>query len=720
MSAISFIHKNLAVTNLQDTSVVTSDIDGISSSPERNVETVKIARRDGESPISSDYKKRPITLSGRIHADTSTLLRTKLDVIKRDVAGRGTLVVQIDGSTARRYTVEVINFIVNEQVYNLTWVPYTLVMEAMDSPFGEEETSLVLYTIDANSSNISQNSAIDGSAEPNVDMQLMVGTPGTLQAIEIQNITTNTALEIARTFDPNDVIQVKTGQQYVGLNGSPVKFDGNVVRFDTGPNDWRINFRTTDSFILAVEQKIQNSERYVFGTIRLAQSFSLSATTIIAQVDVMLSKLGNPPNARVAIQNDKGLPTPEPNGTDIIGAAVTAPVSESASFVPVTFSTSAELTAGLYWIVVTVGDNTSAGGGDINNGYYWKGSTQGPYAAPNNASRRSGVSTPWVPDTGYDHAFRIFKWQVGDTLSDTSENTITENFDTTTYKDVANTSAAWSGFGGLSIVDNKGANFAQSLSYLTTTRLVAAEVMVQASDLPKSGTISYAMRPNATAPFTTIAKNTWHPFTAADMSNLLNGAMQFQVMLSTFSGNQDNWPFVDWLSMAYKPAAITGGDDQLAQSFMVGVTGYSLGSMDMMLKKLGTISGNVTLEIQADSAGAPSGTPITNGSATIPGSSIPSSFSWVGAVFASAPALTANTKYWIVLKPAASFGSDNFLLWRASGNSLVSGQQYKYKIGAAAWSDSTVTTYDLLYRAKKGSGTGFTVDIDVTYKKRWK
>src|SRR5690348_7289870 len=100
MAAITFTNAVTgAVTNLLDTTVLTSAVQGIESTPTKNIHTVKLTAGDGEKVVSTDYNTRPITLEGTIRCDTSTALRTKLENLTRDVSGKGYLDVTFEGGS---------------------------------------------------------------------------------------------------------------------------------------------------------------------------------------------------------------------------------------------------------------------------------------------------------------------------------------------------------------------------------------------------------------------------------------------------------------------------------------------------------------------------------------------------------------------------------------------------------------------------------------------
>lgn len=438
MASIVFTQIGTGVSSsLLGAIVTTRRINGIESSPDKNFNTVKIARRDGEKKVSDDYAPRKITIEGSFNSPDATAFRTNMDAYKRDVSGPGYLDVTFDGANTRRYYVEVQNWVFTNDHYTLTTIPFALNLIAMDPPFGEDINSTPLYSATDTNAAVNQTSTLGGSAEPAVDLQITMKDPGTLEAIEVKNTTTATSTTVYAPFTRNDVLQIKTAQPFVGLNGQPVKFDGNVVRFDPGQNNWLINYTTSDSYVLSDGQLMQNSDKMIFGTICMAQKIQVTSSMVIGRLDLMLSKTGTPPTPQVRIYAGNILdPTSTPLATQ---SSVTSPISEAASFIPVEFPSNVTLAAGYYWIVVACGTGAAMGSGDINNGYLWKGSTLNPYAA-GNAARCEIITNTVINYPTYDFAFRLYEAQVGDSFALADGDTINETFTSITYRDFDNTS----------------------------------------------------------------------------------------------------------------------------------------------------------------------------------------------------------------------------------------------------------------------------------------
>ncbi|PIZ48155.1 hypothetical protein COY32_00475, partial [candidate division WWE3 bacterium CG_4_10_14_0_2_um_filter_41_14] len=109
-----------------------------------------------------------------------------------------------------------------------------------------------------------------------------------------------------------------------------------------------------------------------------------------------------------------------------------------------------------------------------------------------------------------------------------------------------------------------------------------------------------------------------------------------------------------------------------AQGIQVPST-TSVGTVRLWMKKVGSPTNYLRVELQTDSSGTPSNTPVTNGTSTcIAQSTLSTSSSWVGFKFATAPSLSASTQYHIVAKAftdsgctteQSSFNQTNYTRW---------------------------------------------------------
>ncbi len=143
-----------------------------------------------------------------------------------------------------------------------------------------------------------------------------------------------------------------------------------------------------------------------------------------------------------------------------------------------------------------------------------------------------------------------------------------------------------------------------------------------------------------------------------------------------------------------------GTETAQAQSFQL-LAAAKIKGLEVYLKKAIGTPGNITVRIETNNAGVPSGTLAdANLSATITAFTT-STYGWITVEFASASAaaLAASTTYWIVLKIAAG-PNDNNYTWGADGSSPTysSGNMAASTDGGATW--TAVATADALFRIK--------------------
>lgn len=158
-----------------------------------------------------------------------------------------------------------------------------------------------------------------------------------------------------------------------------------------------------------------------------------------------------------------------------------------------------------------------------------------------------------------------------------------------------------------------------------------------------------------------------------------------------------------------------------AQSFTIPYTDGTFKGIDLEIARLGT-PGNITVRIETDSNGSPSGT-LVDANATISGSystfGIGTSVAVVAFDFSTIFSLTANTKYWIVVKAAATLdGSNQYYLHPGTNYpkgvfkySTNSGSSYSvYQASPASFA------FALKYGGLKGTST---IQHTVTYTKTY-
>lgn len=116
----------------------------------------------------------------------------------------------------------------------------------------------------------------------------------------------------------------------------------------------------------------------------------------------------------------------------------------------------------------------------------------------------------------------------------------------------------------------------------------------------------------------------------------------------------------------------SAANERRAQGFKVPVS-RMVGRVNLWLKTSGTPTDNLTLRIETDSSGLPSGTVVTNAvSKPVAGSGVGASYGWVAFDFDPSvplPQLTAGAQYHLVLTRSGAVDGANYYVWGADQSS---------------------------------------------------
>jgi len=150
----------------------------------------------------------------------------------------------------------------------------------------------------------------------------------------------------------------------------------------------------------------------------------------------------------------------------------------------------------------------------------------------------------------------------------------------------------------------------------------------------------------------------------------------------------------------------SAANERRSQGFTLSLT-RPVGGVILWLKTTGAPTDNLTVQIQTNSGGKPSGTTVTNGtSSVVLGSKVGASYGWVAFSFSTPPRLTAGTQYHLVLKRSGSVSGTDYYVWGADQSSPG------YSDGAASvYSGSWLATSPAMDHAFRAGS--FTVDVYV-------
>jgi hypothetical protein len=156
--------------------------------------------------------------------------------------------------------------------------------------------------------------------------------------------------------------------------------------------------------------------------------------------------------------------------------------------------------------------------------------------------------------------------------------------------------------------------------------------------------------------------------------------------------------------------------DKIAQGVQVA-SNTTTKAVRLYMRKIGTPTGTMTLRIETDSSGEPSGTLVNaNATTTVAESSLGTDWGWVTFTFSSTFTLTASTQYWVVLSTNRSASAANYVMLGAdnTGAAYLDGEA-QYETSSTWYTE--VTNTDLLFQVMAdGSAFDLFVDSRVAYK----
>lgn len=142
-------------------------------------------------------------------------------------------------------------------------------------------------------------------------------------------------------------------------------------------------------------------------------------------------------------------------------------------------------------------------------------------------------------------------------------------------------------------------------------------------------------------------------------------------------------------------------------------SGVRLTSLLFYNASQGTANEDIQVRIETDSAGEPSGTPVTNGTTTIKASDVSTEqFTELSAVFATPPSITSGTDYHIVVQQA---GGDKDNYWQVRANTPGGYSQGNILTSTDSGTTWTTTTDDAWFKVFGGIASNFQVTMNLDY-----
>lgn len=147
--------------------------------------------------------------------------------------------------------------------------------------------------------------------------------------------------------------------------------------------------------------------------------------------------------------------------------------------------------------------------------------------------------------------------------------------------------------------------------------------------------------------------------------------------------------------------ATSSSNRSIAQSFQVS-SSSPLTSVTFYLKKTGYLA-DPTIKIVPDVSGSPSNSTVL-ATATLTGSTVTTSYGWVGVSFPTPPSLTVGSTYWIVID-SSSANVSNYLTIGATSGTYSSGAIKVGTLSGNTWSATSPSTLDMYFNIFLGGNT---------------
>ncbi len=137
----------------------------------------------------------------------------------------------------------------------------------------------------------------------------------------------------------------------------------------------------------------------------------------------------------------------------------------------------------------------------------------------------------------------------------------------------------------------------------------------------------------------------------------------------------------------------TAANTNIAQGFKCN-TANTVTKVRLWLNKVGSPTGNITISIETDNGGVPSGSSVTNGdSNNFDVTTLATTYGWAKFTFATNPTLVVGTQYHIVLKSSFSISNSAYVNWGVDNYDVI------YPNGLMSHYDGTTWTSEINYNA---------------------
>jgi hypothetical protein len=228
-STISFNSYNLQTANIITEKILHT------STPDFDLLTEQKARRNGSFIMANYWTKKTIIASGHIIGTSVSDLDSRIDTLKRNLAGQElNLDIGYSGGT-RRYIATAKKLDIEREHYNNYWCPFSIEFSCVD-PFGRATTPLSYEILNQTTSPVSLTVPISGSVPAYPTLTIYFDAVNTVSVVQIENITTGDIMTITRSFAASSTLIINCNTLSVTYNAADQDYSGIFPDFVLGNN----------------------------------------------------------------------------------------------------------------------------------------------------------------------------------------------------------------------------------------------------------------------------------------------------------------------------------------------------------------------------------------------------------------------------------------------------------------------------------------------------
>lgn len=247
--------------NLNGITYVTIRKRKVHNLPKRSVNAIKLARRDGDRLITTEYGGKEVFIEGEIAAPSRNDMEIARDTLLAYLNTENAKLEFEQSGSLRRYYATMENIIFTEGKGG--YMPFDIKFQIHD-PYGYDPsaTTITISGGAITATPTDKSITIEGSLPALPVITLTIGslTGGTSADMRVTDPVSGLYISVVRTWIANDVLEIDHLNRTVKVNGTPVDFTGEFTSWAVGSG----TFRYSDGFTTrSVTMTASYTKRYL-------------------------------------------------------------------------------------------------------------------------------------------------------------------------------------------------------------------------------------------------------------------------------------------------------------------------------------------------------------------------------------------------------------------------------------------------------------------------